>query len=660
VVTANLYRPAEAAAAGRFPPGLLISHSHHAAKTQAELQDMGINWARVGCVVLVPDHVGHGERRQHPFVDAGAYAGSFRPGRQDYYFRYNTSRQLHVAGESLIGWMAWDLMRGVDVLLGHGGADAKRIILIGAVAGGGDPAGVAAALDARVAAVVPFNFGGPQPDYPIPADAERDFGWFGEPYWESTRCLRGGAADGFAHWTIVASVAPRRLVYAHEFAWERNRDPAWPRVERVFAWHDAADHLASAQGRGTLKGQPPEASHCTNVGPIHRAAFYPALQRWFEIAPPAKENAVRHKAEELVCLTPAAVAEFKPRPLHELAGELAAARVGGTRRQLEKLSPGERRRWLRDAWSGLLGGADPTGEGKPVNGRQERVGEVSVERVALGVEAGITVPMVILVPPRAGDARMPTVVTFARAGKGELLRQRAGAIAELLGGGTIVYLVDVRGTGETAPASKNRGRGSESTSWSQGELMLGRTMLGGQLRDLRCVLRHLRARPDVDGGLIAVWGDSLAAVNGAGTRLDVPADAEPQPGIAEPSAGMLAMLAMLFEEDLRAACAVGGPTSHASWLGSPFLYVPQDAVMPGAASAGDWSDLAAALAPRGLRIDSPVDGLNRRTGIAECRDAFARAVAAYRAAGAEPTFSLVASPEPDPVEAVRWLSQQLK
>jgi len=167
----------------------LICHSHHNPKTQGELQDMGITWARLGCMVLVMDQLGHGERRLHPFVDAASFKGSFRVGRQDYYFRYNAGMQLHVIGDSLIGWMVWDLMRGVDLLLARPGIDKDRIILLGAVAGGGDPAAVTAALDRRIAAVVPFNFGGPQPEtvYPLPADPEMAFNYAGSGSWESTR-----------------------------------------------------------------------------------------------------------------------------------------------------------------------------------------------------------------------------------------------------------------------------------------------------------------------------------------------------------------------------------------------------------------------------------------------------------------------------------------
>ena len=171
---------------------------------------MGVTWAKLGCMVLVIDQLGHGERRQHPFATAKDYPKEFRVGRQDYYFRYNLNLQLSLVGDSLMGWMVWDLMRGVDVALLEPGADKERVILLGAVAGGGDPAAVTAALDPRITCVVPFNFGGPQPEtrYPLPDDAETSFNYAGGGSWESTRNLRDSAADGFLPWVIVASRRP--------------------------------------------------------------------------------------------------------------------------------------------------------------------------------------------------------------------------------------------------------------------------------------------------------------------------------------------------------------------------------------------------------------------------------------------------------------------
>lgn len=607
VVTANLYLPADPPPS---MPGIVIAHSHHNPKTQGELQDMGMTWARLGSAVLVPDMLGHGERRQHPFPDAKSYPEPFKAGRQDYYFRYQAGAQLPLVGESLMGWLVGDLRRGIDLLLSRPGVDPKRIVQLGAVAGGGDPAAVTAALDPRIAAVAPFNFGGPQPDYAVPADPERDFYWFGVPYWESTRCLRRGASDGFAQWTIAASVAPRRLLYAHEFAWDRDRDPAWPRLQKVFGLY-AADHLAVATGKGNLRSSPPESTHCNNIGPVHRAGMYPALQRWLGLPVPDPEfTGQRRPADELIAMTPAAAKEFRPRPVHELAAELGRKQLAAARAHLATLTPDQRRQHLHREWAKRLGDVAPTAAPKATGQGTRRVGDVTVDRIVLEPEAGIVVPMILLRPAKGG--RAPVVVAVAQDGKQAFLKHRADAIADLLKSGVAVCLPDLRGTGETRPGDGRR-YGSSATSLSTHEWLLGGTLLGARLRDLRSTLRYLRDRPDVDARRLALWGDSFAPANLPDRRLDVPPDAAKQPDQAEPLGGLLALLVALYEDDVVAVHARGGLVSYESLLASPFLYVPHDVLVPGVLAAGDVSDVTAALAPRPVRYVGAVDGLNRRT-----------------------------------------------
>ena len=83
--------------------------------------------------------------------------------------------------------------------------------------------------------------------------------------------LRLSARDGFLPWVIVGSVAPRHVVHAHEFAWDKDKDPVWKRYQKIWGdFYGAGDHLGVAHGKGLLKGQPPEASHCTNIGKFHR------------------------------------------------------------------------------------------------------------------------------------------------------------------------------------------------------------------------------------------------------------------------------------------------------------------------------------------------------------------------------------------------------
>jgi dienelactone hydrolase len=613
-VSANLYLPAPLR---EMMPSLLIVHSHHNPKTQGELQDMGMTWARQGCMVLVPDQPGYGERRDH------------RPGsRQDYRFRYIHAAQLHVLGDSLAGWMAWDTMRGIDLLLGRRGADPERVILIGSVAGGGDLAAVVAALDPRVTCVVPFNFGGPQPEtrYPLPEDAETRFNYLGSAYWESTRNLRLSGRDGFLPWVIVGSVAPRRLIYAHEFSWDRERDPVWKRLQRIYGFYGARDHLAFAHGGGVLSGSPPEATHCNNVGAVHRKMIHPALDRWFGIPVPAEYQG-RRPPEELTCFTPELVRKLKPRPAHELYTETAEARAAGARARLAGLKPAGQRKRLRDAWAKLLGEVEPDADPAAQAVKTGEKDGVRIERIALAVEPGVTVPLALLLPARKGS-RPPVAIGICQEGKSRFLRERTADISQLLQAGVAVCLPDVRGTGETAPEG-GRGYQSEATSLSAAEWMFGRTLLGLRLRDLRSVIRHLRTRRDVDAGRIALWGESFAPANPAGFTDPLIGEEEP-PAQSEPLGSLLALFGALYEEKVRAVVCRGGLAGYGALLRDRYCYIPHDALVPGALTAGNLCDVAAALAPRPLRIEGLVDGRNVRLLLAEAQHLFEPTVRAYR------------------------------
>ena len=446
-MTANLYRPARPL---QGMPGILICHSHHNPRTQGELQDMGMTWARQGCLVLVMDQLGHGQRRQHPFGTAEDFPQLFPVGRQDYYFRYYVGMQLHLIGDSLIGWMVWDLMRGVDLLLQQPGVNPERIILLGAVAGGGDPAAVTAALDHRVKAVVPFNFGGPQPetDYPLPADAEERFNYIGAGSWESTRNLSRSARDGFLPWVIVGAVAPRYLVYAHEFSWDEVHDPVWKRLHTIYGFYEVQQNMTSLCGWGRVQLSSDQASHCNNIGPAHRAQLYPALQRWFDMAIPAEFQA-RRPPEELACLEGVDSVQVVPMtPVHRLADRIAQERMAAFRNELARLAPAARRDTLQHAWASLLGDIDPGLVQGPTPAAATE-GPIQVIRRVCVSGQGISVPVLLLLPSTSRSFSMPCVVCVAQDGKAGFLAQRADEIAQLSVRGIAVCLPDLRGTGES-------------------------------------------------------------------------------------------------------------------------------------------------------------------------------------------------------------------
>jgi dienelactone hydrolase len=652
-----LYLPAEPA---EKMPGIILCHSHHAPKSEGELQDLGQMWARRGCLVLVPELLGHGERREHPFRTANDFPEQYRVGRQDYYFRYVLGMQLHALGDSLAGWLVWDLSRGVDLLLSRPGIDPQRIILLGAVAGGGDPAAVAAALDRRIAAVVPFNFGGPQPEsrYPLAEDAEQNFHYAGGGSWESTRNLTASARDGFLPWVIVGSVAPRGLIYAHEFRWDQPRDPVWKRLETIYGWYHARDKLDSVHGAGSVRGKSADDTHCNNIGPVHRRGIDPTFARWFQIDPPEESQRERRSADELACWTPELKSELKPQPFHQLAHRLGQQRIQSARDALNKLDPEQRKQRLQELWTQILGDVAPARDLRVLPDAiapAELPVAVMLHRVSLEVEPDLVVPVLFFMPALKQGTPAPVVVACAQAGKQRLLVQRADGYAKLLSAGIAVCLVDVRGTGETAPEGDSRGRGGPSTDLSSAELMLGRTLLGTRLRDLRTVCGWLRRQPGVDAARIAFWGDSCTPPNPSEQNVAIPLDLE-QPPEAEPLGGLLALLVGLYEPDLRAISAHGGLSGYLSLLDGQFCRVPHDIVVPGAIAAGDLAPLAASRAPQPLQLMATVNSLNRLVSPESLAETFAPALAAYRAAGAAEELRIASETGIEPTE---WLQQQL-
>jgi hypothetical protein len=625
-VTANLYLPANP-----HPPmpGIVIVHSHHRPRPQAELQDMGILWARANCAVLIMDQIGHGERLQN-----------YPWNRESYHSRYIMGMQLYLAGESLLKWMVWDVIRGIDLLLERKDVNPDQIILLGAVAAGGEPAAVTAALDKRVAAVAPFNFGTAEPEW-------------GE--WESTRCLRRSLIDQFFPWVISASVAPRHLFFANEMGWEHYKDdPAWVRDQKVFALYGVPDNLDEAHGFGDFPGP----GECSNIGPAQRQSMYLALKRWFGIPIPTSEPDDRRPESELASLTPAIAGELRMPPLHELALNVALSKLNSARAEMAKLGPDQRRLELRRRLAAKLGDIEPNQKPEASIHWTKQLDGADIDAVTLQIEPGIVVPLLVLRPANASNQRLPFVVAIDEGGKERFLAHRSDEIKGLLKARIAVCLPDVRGTGETT-SEMHRGLDSEEESAAATEFMLGNTLLGARLKDLRSALAYLSARPDVDGQKLALWGDSFTPVNPPRFVLDELIGWQIGPQIeyqAEPLGGLLALLGGLYEDKVCAMAARRGLVAYASVLEDQFAYVPNDIVVPGILEVADVADIAAALSPRPLLLEDFVDGRNRVVREAGLRGRFAQVFQSYREA---PSQLRIRSEGQEPSLA-RWLAQELK
>ena len=640
-IAANLYLPAQTR--GRTP-ALIIIPSHHRPRMQFELQDMGILWARQGSAVLIADNLGHGERIQ-----------TYPWNREGYQSRYNLGMQLYVAGESLIKWMVWDTMRAVDVLLERDDIDPEKIILLGAVAAGGDPAAITAALDPRIAAVAPFNYGEASPEHAGRANLADNLADPGWGSWESTRNLPRSIADQFMPWFICASVAPRKFIFSYEMGWNVEEQPAWRRYRKVFGFYDALDNLAEAHGFGGFPGP----GECANIGPSQRKTLYPTLSRWFAIPAPLREPDDRRTEAELYTYSPELASRLQDRPAHKLAHEIGEQKLEKARETLARLDEMGRIRWLRSEWSKRLGDVEPNLAPNVSSVRIEQLAGFESQALTLEVEPGIAVPMLLLRSTASIAPKSAVVVAVSRAGKERMWREHHTEISELLQKGIAVCLPDLRGTGESEPDMR---RGPSSTEVSSGatELMLGSSLLGARLKDLRTVLAYLRTRDDVDGSRIAIWGDSESQANPRRPVLDESPGWQIGPDLqyeCDPLGGLLAMFSALYEGDLRAIATRRGLISFESLLEDTFAYVPAHVIVPDMLSAGDLSDITASLRSTAMLLESPVDARNLVVAREELRN---KLEPVARKRGQQDSEAFVFRTASEDAGFARWLADRLQ
>jgi len=285
-----------------------------------------------------------------------------------------------------------------------------------------------------------------------------------------------------------------------------------------------------------------------------------------------------------VSITPAVSAGLNRKAMHQLAFDMGKEQLESARSRRRGLGPKENMAQLRKELKPMLGDIDPAAGAKVEKFWTRSLAGAEVEALSLTVEDGIAVPLLLLRP--AGRQPAPVVVATAQAGKERFLSNRSKEIEALLRNGIAVCLPDVRATGETAPTT-DRSEGGAYQRIAQMEFDLGRNLLGSRLKDLRTVLAHLKRRPDIDGQRVALWGDSFAPPNGA-----------------EPMGAHLALLTALYEDDIHAVAARGGLAGYLTVLESAFADIPSEDVILGVLKAGDVADIAAALAPRPLLMET--------------------------------------------------------
>jgi hypothetical protein len=320
------------------------------------------------------------------------------------------------------------------------------------------------------------------------------------------------------------------------------------------------------------------------------------------------------------------------------------------------MAPEARLSWLKSEIAKRLGDVEPNPNPVVMVHWTKKLPDAVVEGITIRVEPEITVPLLLFLPQRKGGGAHPVVIGVAEGGKEEFLNMRANEVSALLKKGVAVCLPDVRGTGETTPDGRRDPENDENMQ-AVNEQMLGETLLGRRLKDLRTAVAYLRTRKEIDHTHLGLWGESLQPVNGEQMHDELSLwQVGPQiQQQGEPLGGLLAILGGLYDSDVRTIALRNGLVSFSSILDDAFAYVPADAIVPGFLEIADLADVEAALAPRPLLLDDLIDAKNRVISDDSRRSALKPLFDGYRAAPASLT---VRSGRPEG-EVAEWLAAHL-
>jgi dienelactone hydrolase len=566
---------------GRLP-AVLVVHGHWAgARRDPVVQARCLGLVRLGFFVLAVDAFGAGERHPAGKGYHGALLGA----------------TLWPAGHTLLGLQVYDNRRAVDYLCSRPEVDPDRLGVTGA-SGGGNQTMYAGALDERLKVVVPVCSVGTY-----------------RAYLRAACCVcevLPGALRFTEEGDVLGLVAPRALlvISATKDAFQ-------------FSVGEARKSLGRAQEIYKLYGASEKVRHATFESPHAynqpmREAMYGWMTRWLKGEgagkPIPEPKHTLEKPEDLACfpggkrpagfLFPPTFAARAAKPLlapfadkrldHKEAWQARAVLM---RRQLADVL-GDFPRRSRPA--GKLG-AGETKEG------------VRTAGLLLHPEPDLPVPVTLRFRPGTkGKAR--ACVLLHLDGKAEALKHPlANALVDK---GWAVYSPDLRGTGETRPAS-DAIAGAPDHNSAEHSLWVGRPLLGQWVVDVRALLDWVAEQPGLDARRLAVAGLGQA--------------------------GLVALCASaLLPDTVHSTAALDLPVSLVTTAAYP-AGTRMGLLVPGILKVGDVPHLAALCAPRKLILAGGHGPAGKKLDAKALNDAFGFTHKAYRLEGAEESLTVRAN-----------------
>lgn len=561
-VTANLYLP-EGASKERRVPGVIIPCGHSAnGKAQDVYQSAAISIALNGMSVLIYDPIGQGERSQLLGTDGKQVAGS------------TVEHTLVGVGGWLVGtgtanYRIWDGIRSLDYLASRPEVDPTRLGCTGN-SGGGTLTSYLMAFDDRILAAAPscyvttlerlFDTLGPQ-------DAEQNF--------------PGQVALGLDHADFIAARAPKPTLICVGTQDYFDIDGAWTTFRE-------------AKGLYGLLGHPErmdliEYDDKHGFSKPRRQAAMRFMRRWLlrEDDNPEEPAHTISKDDELQCTKSGQV-------LNEPGDTTSVFQVSARRAESlaarRKQAPKNAETLLSDV-SKLVGRSDLVSAAFaelrgtiPISSESGLGWTGEIDRILLKREDGVPLPALLFRGKSEKAEKRPAVVLASSEGKASEAGPN-GRIAKLIGEGKIVLSIDLRGFGETYPATdaaRNR------DPWFGGDIHLPQLAM------------HLN-RPLV--GQRAE--DLISAALWLARRDDVVADRIELVGIGH--AGPAALHAAAFSARIAGVTLVRSIRSYLDVVHAPRAKGQLQNVVPFALETYDLPDLVEAIAPRKVTILEPLD-----------------------------------------------------
>ncbi len=599
-VTGNLYVPASPG--GRLP-GIISPCGHYAlARMQPDYQFAYLNLVHAGFVVFAYDPVGQGERRQY----WNPYTGETENELSAIYEHSMPGQVLLLMGEDLTHYRIGDGMRAIDYVLSRPEVDPERIGCAGH-SGGGTLTLFISALDERVRCAV-VNEGGTGHRWPVsfppgspvgPSDVEQNLfpaALYGIDLCDlhvaiAPRPLLALIEEYTPRFNLAAEHIRRRYELAgagEKFATEEAADPhAWTVKLRLAATDWFCRWFYGRRGPAEepeFEPEPPEALYCTPTGSVR---YSQQGQTIFSII---------HRRQ----------ATLPPdRPAPGSAAELAAFRDA-----------------LQERLSKLLRFRRPEG---PLGIRQLTVTPrkgYAVEKLEFVSEAGVYIPAWVFVPRRRRQAS-PPVVYLHEAGK-QADGMEFGPLEQMCREGRLIVAADVRGIGETRPPhvpsitepAAFRHLFDVETAIAYMAWFMDESLLGMRVQDAVRTVDYALSRADAAAGAVEMIGKGMGA--------------------------LWALFAAALDERIRAAVCHGGLLSYRTLARTDRYRHGAGIFIRDVLLHFDLPQVAAAVAGRRLVLLEPVDAMKRPVAVQAARAAYHWTEQAYRAAGAEGEFRVLA------------------